>query len=73
MRASAGSWRRWRSKATGSRCARERSHEQLALGASQLELMAGGDPLANISLIDDPANNVLVITKDGKIDTQLQK
>jgi hypothetical protein len=26
-----------------------------------------GDPLSNIQLIDDPARNLLVIMKDGKV------
>jgi imidazolonepropionase-like amidohydrolase len=30
-------------------------------------LLLDGDPLANIKLIEDPAKNVLVIMKDGKI------
>lgn len=36
-------------------------------------LLVDGDPLANISLIDDPAKNFLVIMKDGKIYKNLQK
>jgi imidazolonepropionase-like amidohydrolase len=30
-------------------------------------LLVEGDPLANIRLVEDPAKNVLVIMKDGKI------
>ena len=50
----------------------KRAREQLALGAPQLKLMADlllvdGNPLANIKLIEDPANNFLVIMKDGAI------
>jgi imidazolonepropionase-like amidohydrolase len=51
---------------------RKRVREQLALGASQIKLMAG-DPLANITLIEDPARNLLVIMKDGKIYKNLQR
>ena len=30
-------------------------------------LLVDGDPLANIKLLDDPAKNLVVIMKDGKI------
>jgi len=30
-------------------------------------LLVDGDPLANINLIADPAKNLLIIMKDGKI------
>jgi len=30
-------------------------------------LLVKGDPIADIELIEDPANNLLVIMKDGKI------
>jgi imidazolonepropionase-like amidohydrolase len=36
-------------------------------------LLVDGDPIANISLVDDPAKNFLVIMKDGKIYKNLQK
>ncbi len=30
-------------------------------------LLVNGDPIANITLIEDPAKNFVVIMKDGKI------
>lgn len=30
-------------------------------------LLVDGDPLANIKLLEDPAKNLLVIMKDGKV------
>jgi imidazolonepropionase-like amidohydrolase len=36
-------------------------------------LLVDGDPIANISLVDDPAKNFLVIMKNGKIYKNLQK
>jgi imidazolonepropionase-like amidohydrolase len=30
-------------------------------------LLVNGDPLTNIKLIEDPAKNLVVIMKDGKI------
>jgi imidazolonepropionase-like amidohydrolase len=30
-------------------------------------LLVDGDPIANIRLLDDPAKNLVVIMKDGKI------
>jgi imidazolonepropionase-like amidohydrolase len=30
-------------------------------------LLVDGDPIANIKLLEDPAKNVVVIMKDGKI------
>jgi imidazolonepropionase-like amidohydrolase len=30
-------------------------------------LLVDGDPLANIKLLEDPAKNLVVIMKDGKI------
>jgi len=30
-------------------------------------LLVNGDPIANIKLIEDPANNFAVIMKDGKV------
>jgi imidazolonepropionase-like amidohydrolase len=30
-------------------------------------LLVDGDPLANIKLLEDPAKNIVVIMKDGKI------
>ena len=30
-------------------------------------LLVDGDPIANISLIEDPAKNFVVIMKDGKL------
>jgi imidazolonepropionase-like amidohydrolase len=36
-------------------------------GALADPLLLEGDPIANINLIDDPARNLLVIMKDGRI------
>ena len=34
-------------------------------------LLVNDDPIANIKLLEDPANNLLVIMKDGKIHKDL--
>ncbi len=39
----------------------------VAEGALADLLLVDGDPIANLSLIADPAKNFLVIVKDGKI------
>ena len=36
-------------------------------------LLAGGNPIANIQLIDAPAKKFLVIMKDGKIYKDIRK
>jgi imidazolonepropionase-like amidohydrolase len=36
-------------------------------GALAHLLLVKGDPIADIELIEDPANNLVVIMKDGKI------
>lgn len=52
---------------------RKRVREQLALGASQIKLMAGGgvsstyDPLENLKLLEEPAKYIDLIMKDGTI------
>jgi imidazolonepropionase-like amidohydrolase len=39
----------------------------VAEGALADLLLVDGDPVANINLLEDPAKNLLVIIKDGKI------